>query len=94
MVASAPRRDWQHSQDALRDEVERVTALLRSIRDPGAAPVVGHWNLAEVAYTCRSSGQVYPAWREEILRLSMSSYPTGRAWRVTRWSRTSPTSAS
>jgi hypothetical protein len=49
MVASASRLDWQHSQDALRDEVGRVTALLRSIRDPGAAPVVGQWNLAEVA---------------------------------------------
>jgi hypothetical protein len=49
MVASTSRRDWQHSQDALRDQTERVTALFRSIRDPGAAPVVGHWNLAEVA---------------------------------------------
>jgi hypothetical protein len=26
MVASASRLDWQHSQDALRDEVGRVTA--------------------------------------------------------------------
>ncbi|MGH3717335.1 MAG: maleylpyruvate isomerase N-terminal domain-containing protein [Pseudonocardiaceae bacterium] len=46
---SASSVDWQHCQDALRDEVGRVTALLRSIRDPGAAAVVGHWNLAEVA---------------------------------------------
>jgi hypothetical protein len=29
--------------------VGRVTALLRSIREPGAAPVVGQWNLVEVA---------------------------------------------
>jgi hypothetical protein len=49
MVMSASRLDWQHSQDALRDEVSRVTALLRSIRDPGAAPAVGQWDLAEVA---------------------------------------------
>ncbi|HEY6424292.1 MAG TPA: maleylpyruvate isomerase N-terminal domain-containing protein [Pseudonocardiaceae bacterium] len=48
MVTSASRLDWQRIQDALRDEVARVTALLRSIRDPGA-PAVGQWNLAEVA---------------------------------------------
>jgi uncharacterized protein (TIGR03083 family) len=48
MVASATRADWQHAQDALRAEVERVTALLRSVRDPGA-PAVGQWNVAEVA---------------------------------------------
>lgn len=49
MIVSESRLDWQDSQDALRDEVGRVTALLRSIRDPGAAPAVGQWNLTEVA---------------------------------------------
>jgi hypothetical protein len=49
MVAGAARLDWQHSQDALRDEVGRVTALLRSIRDPGTACAVGQWKLTEVA---------------------------------------------
>jgi uncharacterized protein (TIGR03083 family) len=49
VAASASTLDWQCSQDALRDEVARVTALLRSIRDPGTAPVVGQWNLADVA---------------------------------------------
>ena len=49
MVVSASNVDWQHCQEVLRDEVGRVTALLRSIRDPGAAPVVGDWGLAEVA---------------------------------------------
>jgi hypothetical protein len=49
MTTSASTLDWQQSQDALRDEVGRVTALLRSIPDPGAAPVVGQWNLTEVA---------------------------------------------
>lgn len=48
MVASGSTVDWQQSQDALRDEVQRVTALLRSIDDPGA-PAVGQWNLGEVA---------------------------------------------
>lgn len=40
--------DWRLAVDALADEVARVTALLRSIRDPGA-PAVGRWSLAEVA---------------------------------------------
>ncbi|MGH3602383.1 MAG: SCP2 sterol-binding domain-containing protein [Pseudonocardiaceae bacterium] len=48
MVAGATQAAWQQGQDALRDEVQRVTALLRSIQDPGA-PAVGQWNLGEVA---------------------------------------------
>jgi hypothetical protein len=48
VAASGSTADWQQGQDALRDEVERVTTLLRSIRDP-EAPSVGQWNLAEVA---------------------------------------------
>lgn len=48
VVASGSAVDWQRSQDALRDEVARVTTLLRSIQDP-EAPAVGQWNLAEVA---------------------------------------------
>lgn len=49
MITSAAGLDWQRSQDALRDEVGRVTALLRSIRDPGAGAAMGQWSLAEVA---------------------------------------------
>jgi uncharacterized protein (TIGR03083 family) len=48
VTAGATTVDWQQSQDALRDEVHRVTTLLRSIRDP-AAPAVAQWNLADVA---------------------------------------------
>ena len=48
MAASGSKADWQQGQDALRDEVARVTALLRSIPDPGPH-AVGQWNLAEVA---------------------------------------------
>ncbi|MGH3536214.1 MAG: SCP2 sterol-binding domain-containing protein [Pseudonocardiaceae bacterium] len=40
--------EWDRAQDALRKEVRRVTALLRSVRDPDA-PAVGQWSLAEVA---------------------------------------------
>ncbi|HKR48051.1 MAG TPA: maleylpyruvate isomerase N-terminal domain-containing protein [Pseudonocardiaceae bacterium] len=48
MVTNGSTIEWQQGQDALRDEVARVTALLRSIRDP-APHAVGQWNLGEVA---------------------------------------------
>ena len=48
MVASVSAAQWQQSQDALRDEVRRVTTLMRSITDPGV-PAVSQWNIAEVA---------------------------------------------
>jgi hypothetical protein len=48
MIASVSAAEWQQSQDALRDEVRRVTTLMRSIDDP-EVPAVGQWNLAEVA---------------------------------------------
>lgn len=48
MGASGSKVDWQQTQDALRDEVARVTALLRSIQDP-RPHAVGQWNLGEVA---------------------------------------------
>ncbi len=48
MAASVSAGEWQQSQDALRDEVRRVTTLMRSIGDPGI-PAVGQWNVAEVA---------------------------------------------
>ncbi|MDQ5853941.1 MAG: maleylpyruvate isomerase N-terminal domain-containing protein [Chloroflexota bacterium] len=48
MVASVSAAEWQRSQDALRDEVRRMTTLMRSISDPGV-PAVGQWNIADVA---------------------------------------------
>jgi uncharacterized protein (TIGR03083 family) len=48
VVAGASQAAWQQGQDALRDEVQRVTAVLRSIQDPGV-PAVGRWSLGEVA---------------------------------------------
>jgi hypothetical protein len=48
MGAGGSKVNWQQSQDALRDEVARVTALLRSIQDPGI-PAVGQWNVGELA---------------------------------------------
>lgn len=51
--------DWRRAQDALRTEVSRVTALLRSVHDPGA-PAVGEWNLAEVAMHLSQAWVVVP----------------------------------
>ena len=48
MVTSVSAAQWQQSQDALRDEVRRVTTLMRSISDP-TVPAVGQWNIAEIA---------------------------------------------
>jgi hypothetical protein len=48
VVRELTMADWQQGQDALRQEVQRVTALLRSIDDP-TVPAVGSWNAGEVA---------------------------------------------
>jgi hypothetical protein len=48
VVASGSKIEWQQGQDALRDEVARVTTLLRSVHDSGPH-AVGQWNLGEVA---------------------------------------------
>ncbi len=61
MVTHVTKTDWQQGQDALREEVERVTTLLRSIQDP-AVPAVGSWNLGEVA---AHLSQVWMALRDQ-----------------------------
>lgn len=48
MTAGATKVDWERIRSALRVEVQRVTDLLRSVRDPDA-PAVGQWTIAEVA---------------------------------------------
>jgi hypothetical protein len=59
VVASRSKVDWQEGQDALRDEVARVTTLLRSIQDP-APHAVGQWNLGEVAMHLSQAWAVIP----------------------------------
>jgi len=59
VVASRSRVDWQQGQDALRDEVARVTTLLRSIQDP-EPHAVGQWNLGEVAMHLSQAWVVIP----------------------------------
>lgn len=48
MIATVSTAQWQRSQGALRDEVRRVTTLMRSITD-STIPAIGGWNIAEVA---------------------------------------------
>ncbi|MGH3719056.1 MAG: hypothetical protein ACRDRI_09500 [Pseudonocardiaceae bacterium] len=57
MVASETQAAWRQGQDALRDEVRRVTALLRSIQDP-EHHAVGCWSLSEVAMHLLIGGPV------------------------------------
>lgn len=59
MVASAMDVQWQRTQDALRVEVDRVTGLLRSIRDPDR-PAVGTWTLGDVAMHLSQAWLVVP----------------------------------
>ncbi|MGH3570435.1 MAG: maleylpyruvate isomerase N-terminal domain-containing protein [Pseudonocardiaceae bacterium] len=48
MRTNTSSAQWQQGLDALRDEVQRVTNLLRSISEQ-EVPAVGQWNITEVA---------------------------------------------
>lgn len=66
--------EWQQSQDALRDEVRRVTTLMRSISDPGV-PAVGQWNLAEVAMHLSQNWVLVPGLARQDLSRYQSVVP-------------------
>ncbi len=69
MTAGVRKVDWEQTQNALRDEVRRVTALLRSVRDPDA-PAVGEWTLAEVAMHLSQAWVVVPCLaRQDLSRI-------------------------
>jgi len=59
MTTNGPAVEWAEAQAALRDMVGRLTAMLRSIADPGGA-VVGDWNLTEVAMHLSQAWVVVP----------------------------------
>jgi SCP-2 sterol transfer family len=68
-VAHATKAEWQQTQETLRAEVRRVTALLRSVRDP-EAHAVGQWNLAEVALHLSQAWMVVPGLaRQDLSRV-------------------------
>ena len=69
MVATISAAQWQRSQEALRDEVRRVTTLMRSIAEP-SAPAVGQWNAAEVAMHLSQAWIVVPGLaRQDLSRI-------------------------
>jgi hypothetical protein len=59
VVSPAADADWQRGQNALRNEVRRVTTLLRTVRDP-EPHAVGRWNLGEVAMHLSQAWMVVP----------------------------------
>src|SRR5437764_12064334 len=79
MVPNATKTDWQQGQDALREEVGRVTTLLRSIDDP-LPPAVGQWNLGEVAmHLSQAWGGVSGLARQDaVRRVGAQSHRRGR----------------
>jgi uncharacterized protein (TIGR03083 family) len=69
MVANVSAAQWQQNQDALRDEVRRVTTLMRSISDPGI-PAVGQWDIADVAMHLSQNWMLIPG----LARQDLSRY--------------------
>ena len=59
MRANTSSAQWQQGLDALRDEVQRVTSLLRSISEQ-EVPAAGQWNIAEVAMHLSQAWIVVP----------------------------------
>lgn len=52
--------DWTEVRDALSEQVERVTTMLRSVGQPQAG-AVGQWNLAEVAMHLSQAWLIIPS---------------------------------
>ncbi|HEX2041898.1 MAG TPA: maleylpyruvate isomerase N-terminal domain-containing protein [Acidimicrobiales bacterium] len=68
-MVSAATDEWARTRDALRVEVDRVTALLRGARHP-TAPALGRWDLTEVAvHLCQAWGVVSGLARDDLSEL-------------------------
>lgn len=68
MTVSVSTAQWQQSQSALHDEVDRVTTLMRSITDP-RTHAVGGWNIAEVAMHLSQNWMLVPGLaRQDVSR--------------------------
>jgi hypothetical protein len=70
-----PGVDWSDAQAALREEVARVVALLRSVRNP-SAHAVGKWSLAEVAMHLSQAFVVVPGLARADLSNAFEILPT------------------
>lgn len=60
VVTQATVTDWKQGQEALREEVARVTSLLRSIHD-SHLPALGVWNIGELAVHLSQAWRGIPA---------------------------------
>lgn len=59
MTVQRPPVDWRKAARQLSREVDRVVALLRSVRHP-SAPALGQWSVAEVAVHLSQAWMVVP----------------------------------
>lgn len=75
-VTADAKADGAAARGALRDEVARVTALLRSISD-SQAPALGSWNIAEVAMHLSQAFVVVPGLARADLSEAYEVLPTG-----------------
>jgi hypothetical protein len=66
--------DWRQAAAALSDEVARVAALLRSVRD-GNVPALGRWSLAEVAMHLSQAWMVVPGLAQNDLSMTYDLLP-------------------
>lgn len=66
--------DSGQARDALREEVARVTALLRSVRTPDA-PALGEWTLAEVAMHLSQAFMYVPGLADGIVAPGGAAVP-------------------
>lgn len=65
---------WAGAREALADEVDRVTTLLRSARRPDA-PALGRWSVAEVALHLSQAFVIVPALAAGDLRGALEAVP-------------------
>ena len=73
---SLPGVDWEAALAALRVEVARVVALVRSVRRPDAH-AVGGWTVAELAMHLTQGWLIVPSLAAATCPPSTSSCPNG-----------------
>ena len=73
-VGDTAAEAWAGAREALADEVDRVTALLRSARRPDA-PALGRWSVAEVAVHLSQAFLIVPGLAAGDLRAALEAAP-------------------
>lgn len=75
MTTSVPTVDWVAAQEALRDMVGRVTAMLRTITEPDA-DCLGRWKLSDLAVHLSQAWVVVPALARNDLSVVPDAVPS------------------